>query len=117
VIVGSGLAGLLPAYYLSNYGHNKITVLERNDKHYQGTSYQNGNWLPVDYTSSWTNKPFYPWAFNALFRNENNVSKIYFFTAFESLRNLQIIAKFSACWFSKHPSPEEYAFITLHMYK
>ena len=39
VVVGSGLAGLLAAYYLSNYEYNRITVLERDTKHYQGTSY------------------------------------------------------------------------------
>jgi hypothetical protein len=71
----------------------------------------------VDYTFSWTNKPFYPWAFDALFRYENNTSKIYFSSAFESLRNMQIIAKFSAHWFSPHPSAKEFAFITLTMYK
>ncbi len=34
VIVGSGMAGLLTAYYLSKHAHNHITVLERHSEPY-----------------------------------------------------------------------------------
>jgi glycine/D-amino acid oxidase-like deaminating enzyme len=58
VIIGTGLAGLSAAYHLAKNPNNQITILERNDKPYQGASHMNGNWLPVDFCNSWTNVPW-----------------------------------------------------------
>ena len=38
VVIGSGMVGLTTAYYLSNYQHNRVIVLERNKEPYKGTS-------------------------------------------------------------------------------
>ena len=99
VIIGSGMAGLTVAYYLSNHPANKVIILERNKEPYSGTSRQNGNWLAIDSVKSMINKPLNPYVYNALFNWQEHVSKIYVSTAFESLRNFLIVAKFSYKWF------------------
>jgi glycine/D-amino acid oxidase-like deaminating enzyme len=39
VVVGSGLAGITAAYYLSNNPLNNVVIIEKNDSAYSGTSY------------------------------------------------------------------------------
>ena len=92
------MTGLVTAYYLSAYPHNKITILERNAIPYQGTSKQNGNWLPIDFAYSWVNKPVYPFVYRAIFDNKNFVSKIYLNTLFENFNNSLITLKFAFKW-------------------
>ena len=66
VVIGSGMVGLTTAYYLSNHLNNKVIVLEKNEAPYLGTSKQNGNWMPINYTFNWLDIPFYPSIMNAL---------------------------------------------------
>lgn len=59
VVIGSGIIGLSTAYYLSKNPENKIVILERDDKPYQRTSFQNGCYFHTQGAESWINKPFY----------------------------------------------------------
>ena len=108
VILGTGIVGLFSAYYLSNNPLNKITILEKESKPYEGTSARIGNWLPVDYITYWLDLPFYPFVYKALFDNENYMSKIYPKTFFESKENFLITAKFAYKWmFSQHTKEKD----------
>ena len=99
VIIGTGITGLLSAYYLSKYPKNNIVVLERNHEPYKGTSHQNGNWMPVNYNKPWLNIKLFPGVFNAIFKSQENMSKIYLQSAFESFQNFLIMTKFAFYWF------------------
>jgi D-amino-acid dehydrogenase len=52
-IIGSGIAGLLPAYYLSRLG-NSVTVYEQESYPAMRTSYANGGQISVSNSEVWT---------------------------------------------------------------
>ena len=51
-IIGSGIAGLLPAYYLSRLG-NSVTVYEQESYPAMRTSYANGGQISVSNSEVW----------------------------------------------------------------
>ena len=118
VIVGTGLAGLLASYYLAtDHPNNKIIMLERWDKPYQGTSFQNGNWLTNDYSKTWVNWPMYPKVYRALFDSEEHASKIYVESAFKDFGSFLIMAKFSYKWAFYQPTFDQFATTSLSLKK
>mmetsp|Transcript_18387 Transcript_18387/g.31431 ORF Transcript_18387/g.31431 Transcript_18387/m.31431 type:complete len:236 (+) Transcript_18387:1-708(+) len=116
VVVGSGMAGLTTAYYLSKSPLNHVTVLERNEKFYSGTSVQNACWLPVDYCYSWGNIPIYPNMLRALRDSKRNVSKIYADSLVKDQANSLITMKFGFKWLFYQPDPEKFARVELQLY-
>ena len=114
VVVGGGMVGLTTAYYLAkNYPQNHVTVLEKNDQPMIGSSYQNGNLLPVDFCHSWMNVPIYPFVTSAVFDSKNFNSKVYCETFIESFANITVTAKFGLLWMLFQPNDDDYAHTTL----
>ena len=53
IILGAGLIGVSSAYYLNKVGHN-VTVIDRQEKSGQETSFANGGQISVCYSEPWS---------------------------------------------------------------
>lgn len=59
VVLGAGLTGITTAWYLTQAGH-EVTVLERNERVAEETSFANGGQISVSHPEPWAN-PGAPW--------------------------------------------------------
>lgn len=106
VVVGGGMVGLSTAYILAkNYPKNKLVLLEKNSAPLEGTSKQNGNLMPLDFTHSWMNVPF-SFVQKAVFQYHEAPSRVYVHSFFESFANFAITVKFGIIWMFCQPSLE-----------
>ena len=109
VVVGGGMVGLSTAYILAkNYPKNHLVVLERNSKPLEGTSKQNGNLMPLDFTHSWMNVPIYPFVYKAIFDYKETPSRVYLSSFFQSFANILITAKFGIMWLFFQPNNQDF---------
>ena len=113
------MVGLTTAYYLSNHKNNKVIVLEKNHEPYLGTSMQNGNWMPINYTFNWLDIAFYPNIINALKSDQfqNGAARMYYKTFFEDPCNFLTTMKFGFKWLLSTLPAEKYNFCALSFYK
>ncbi len=76
-------------------------MIEKNEQPYQGTSYQNGNWMPINFDNNWMNLPIYPNFIDAAFGNSDNGASKIFFKSVDSLDKFFIFSKFAVLWLFK----------------
>lgn len=105
-IVGAGVIGLTTAYFLAQNPQNQVTVIERNEKPYQYTSYQNGCYFHTQNCESWINKPFTKFLATCYGDNTNAPSQTYILSM---LQNPKTLLKFGYLWLFKQPNPDDFA--------
>ena len=102
VVVGAGIIGLTTAYFLANNPDNEVTVIERSEKPYQHTSFQNGCYFHTQGVESWINKPFYMFV-QAIYK-KNHFSKVYLGSL---LQDPKTTLKFGYLWFFFQPTKDD----------
>lgn len=107
-VIGAGVIGLTTAYYLAQNPLNKIVVIERHNKPYQETSFQNGCYFHTQNCESWINKPFKK--FLETCYKKDHFSQTYLLSM---LRDPLTAIKFGYLWLFQQPDLDSYAKIIL----